>query len=125
MAARRLRELGVEACEHSGDGAALLESWEGQEAVIVIDAVVTGGAPGTITVWDGTGAPAIPDSLRSSTHAFGVAEALRVARVLGRMPRRLRIYGIEGRRFDVGSVPSPEVAAAAERLARRLAGRMR
>ena len=120
LAARRLRALGVEALEHSGDGLALMERWEGNDTVILIDAVVTGGAPGTLTVWNGRRAPVL-DDCRSSTHMFGVAEAVKMARVLGRMPRRLWIYGIEGRRFEMGSAPNAEVVAAAEQLARRLA----
>jgi hydrogenase maturation protease len=122
LVARRLRELGVDALEHSGEGLALIESWRGQDAVILIDAVVTGAAPGAVTVWDGSEAPVAADSCRSSTHAFGVAEAVKLARVLGRLPARLLIYGIEGRRFDLGSAPCAEVAAASERLAQRLAG---
>jgi hydrogenase maturation protease len=121
LAARWLREFGIEAHEHNGDWLALVESWRDVEEVILIDTIVTGRAPGTITVWDGRDAPVIGDCLRCSTHGFGVAEALVLARVLGRMPSRLLVYGIEGRRFDLGCAPSAAVVAAAERLARRLA----
>ena len=121
LVARRLRELGVETLEHAGDGLALMESWGGDDTVILIDAVVTGGAPGTLTVWNGRRAPVLEDHCRSSTHTFGVAEAVKLARVLGRMPRRLWIYGIEGRQFELGSAPAAEVIAAAEQLAQHLA----
>jgi hydrogenase maturation protease len=116
----RLRELGIEACEHRGDGSALVDRWHGQETVILIDAVVSGGFPGAVTVWDEWTAGVLGDCFRCSTHAFGVAEAVKLARVLGLMPARLIIYGIEGRRFDLGSAPSPEVVTAAEELAHRL-----
>jgi hydrogenase maturation protease len=43
-----------------------------------------------------------------------------LARVLGRLPHRLSIYGIEGRKFDLGSAPSLEVALAVERLVQQL-----
>ena len=56
---------------------------------------------------------------RYSTHAFGAAEAIELARVLGRLPRRLIVVGIEGARFDAGVGLSPEVAAAVEDVARR------
>lgn len=120
LAVRRLRELGVEAREFSGDGAALIELWDGHATVILIDAVVTGRAPGTVTVWNGNDAPVAPDVFRG-THAFGVAQAVQLARVLGRMPPKLWIYGIEASRFDIGSAPSPEVASAAESIARSIA----
>jgi hydrogenase maturation protease len=117
----RLRQLGVEAYEQSRDGLDLIENWQGQVTVVLIDAVVTGGSPGAVTVWNGKHAPVSAISFRSSTHAFGVAEAIRLARVLDRMPQRLLIYGIEGRRFDLGRAPSPEVIASSERLAHCLA----
>ena len=119
LVVRQLRAWGADALEHSGEGLSLMESWRGHDAVIVIDAVVTGAAPGAVAVWDGREAPVIRNG-RRSTHAFGVAEAVELARVLGRLPARLLIYGIEGRGFDLGSAPSPEVVAAAEHLAQRL-----
>lgn len=117
LVARHLRNAGVNALEHRGDGAALIESWSGWQAVVLIDAVVTGGVPGAINCWDAKQAPVTGDSFRSSTHAFSIAEALALARVLHRLPPRLLIYGIEGRTFDVGCAPSCEVVAASERLA--------
>ncbi len=120
LVARRLRELGIDAAEHSRDGLSLLEAWRGCEDVILIDAVVTGAPPGEILRWDGADASVIADPVRSSTHAFGVAEALKLARALGRMPARLTIYGIEARQFQMGSSLTPEVAAAVEKLAREI-----
>ena len=54
-------------------------------------------------------------------HDFGLAELIGLARVLGRMPTRLRVYGIEGRRFGIGSELSPEVAQAVEDVSVRIA----
>jgi len=120
LVARHLAELGIEVREHPGDGAALIELWDGRDFVILIDTVVTGGIPGTITVWDGLTAPVEGDAFRG-THAFGVAEAVKLGRALGRMPAQLLIYGIEGGRFDLESEPAPAVAAAALELAVLLA----
>jgi hydrogenase maturation protease len=64
--------------------------------------------------------PITGDTRGCTTHAFGVAEAVELARVLGRLPHRLSIYGIEGRKFDLGSAPSLEVALAVERLVQQL-----
>lgn len=118
----RLRELAVPAYEQSGEAVALIESWQGCDRVILIDSVVTGGDPGTVSEWDGACAPVLSNPFQRSTHGFGVAEAVKLARALGLMPSRLMIYGIEGRRFDLGSEPSAEVVASSEQLARRLAG---
>ncbi len=99
----------------------MIESWSGAESVILIDAVVTGAAPGAISVWDARTAPVSRDAFRASTHSFGVAEAVELARALGRLPGSLAIYGIEGTNFERGSRPAPEVLAAVEELARRIA----
>lgn len=121
LVARRLRSLGIEAQERGGEGLRLLESWSGAESVIIVDAVISGAAAGAISVWDARTAPVARDIFRASTHAFGVAEAVELGRVLGRLPPSLRIYGIEAGQFEPGSPPSPEVLAAVEELARRIA----
>jgi hypothetical protein len=46
---------------------------------------------------------------------FSVAEANELARILCRLPERLRVYGIEGQQFDLGARFSPEVERAIER----------
>lgn len=124
LVARHLRALGVQAQEQSGEALALIESWKGiqqEQDVILVDAVVTGAPPGTITVWDARTAPVIGDFFRCSTHSFGVAEAVELARILDLLPPRLLIYGIEGSQFDVGSEPSPEVLRAVKEVAQRIA----
>ena len=60
-----------------------------------------------------------------STHHFGLAEAVELARALDRLPPRLWIYGIEGKQFEQGSVPSPEVTQAIEKVAERIASQCR
>ncbi len=89
--------------------------------VILVDTVVTGSAPGTIHEWDGLTRPLARETFRCSTHAMGVAEAIELARVLGRLPGRLTIFGIEGAQFGVGSAPQEAVCVAARKLARHLA----
>jgi hydrogenase maturation protease len=113
--------LGIEAQEHGGEGLRLLESWSAAESVIIVDAVISGARVGAISVWDARTAPVARDIFRASTHAFGPAEAVELGRALGRLPPALRIYGIEAGQFEPGSSPSPEVLAAVEELARRIA----
>lgn len=122
LVARRLQQMGIAAQEFTGDPLALIDAWNGAGEAVLIDTVVSGAAPGTITVWDASKTPLPPEQFCCSTHAFGIAEAVEIARALGRLPPRLLIYGIEGIRFDVGGELSPEVAAAAERLAGEIAG---
>jgi len=63
-------------------------------------------------------ADAVPTRMfRSSTHAFGVGEAIELARALGTLPGQVLVYGIEGADFDAREGLSPPVEAAVERLA--------
>jgi len=121
LVARRLRQLGIDAREHSGETFALIEAWSGCAEVIVVDAAVSGAPPGAITVSDPRAAPLPARRFRSSTHAFSVADTVELARVLDRLPSNLVVYTIEGRGFDHGGVPSPEVSEAIERLAQEIA----
>lgn len=123
LVVQRLRALGVEVTEQSGEASALLETWRAATSrpIVVVDAMVTGSPPGSIVSWDACAAPLPSKSLRCSTHALGVAEAVELARALGRLPQKLLIYGIEGARFEAGAEPSPEVLRAVEELAERIA----
>lgn len=125
LVARRLQEMGIAAQEFTGDPLALIEAWNGARGVILIDTVVSGAPAGTITVWDAGKTPLPPDRFCCSTHAYGVAEAVEIARALGRLPARLVIYGIEGIRFDIGGSLSPEVTVAVELVAQEIAGAAR
>jgi hydrogenase maturation protease len=121
QAVRRLRELGVNAKEHGGEALSLIEEWSGAREVIIIDAVVTGSAPGGIVKWDARNAPVSREAFRLSTHGLGVGDAVELARALGRLPDVLMIYGIEAARFRIGEPLSPEVASAVEEVAREIA----
>jgi hydrogenase maturation protease len=119
LVAERLRELGIEADTRIGDAADLIEAWKGAEDVIVVDAVVTGAPVGTVQAWDGR-QPLASIKATASTHGLGVAEAIELAHVLDRLPARLRVYGVEGRRFEPGSGISPEVQRAVEEVVQRI-----
>jgi hydrogenase maturation protease len=121
LVARRLRQLGIDAGEHTGDMLGLIEEWSSEEGVILVDSVVTGAVPGRITAWDARKAAIPHDAFLCSTHALGVAEAVELARALGLLPRKLIVYGIEAISFEPGGSLSQEVATAVERLAQDLA----
>jgi hydrogenase maturation protease len=108
---------GVELLEREGEPTSLIDSWEGAGAVWVVDAVSSGAEPGTVHRHDAT-EQALPAALfRTSTHHFGLAEAVELARALGRLPERTVVYGIEGASFQTGEMLSPEIEAAAARVA--------
>jgi hydrogenase maturation protease len=116
LVARRLRELGVDAREATS----LFDAWDTGDDVLLVDAMSSGRETGSIAVWEHTEFPELRQ-FRASTHDFGLSEMIGLARALERMPNRLRVYGIEGRRFGIGSALSPEVAKAVENVAMRIA----
>lgn len=119
VVARRLRRrAGKSFCviEQSGEGASLIESWRGARSVIVIDAVMSGAAPGTIHRFEANTQPLPHNFFRYSTHAFGLAEAIELARALGELPPRFIVFGIEAADFTAGLGLSAAVDEAAQRL---------
>ncbi len=120
IVARHLRERNldsVEIVEMSGEGTALMEAWKGAERVILIDAVQSGAQPGTIYRFEAHQQPVPTELFRYSTHSFGVAEAIELARALGQLPQELIVYGIEGENFEAGVGLSPEVERAVHHVA--------
>jgi hydrogenase maturation protease len=123
LAARRLARSappGVVVREASGEGTGLLAMWEGEERVVLLDAVRTGSPPGTVVRVDAVRERVPPDWCRCSSHLFGVGEAIELARVTGRLPGSLVVYGIEGERFGFGEPLSPAVEAALAELEQRV-----
>lgn len=103
-----------------GEGASLMLAWRGANRVLVVDAVRGGAVPGRIYRFDARARGLPPGLPTASSHAFGLWQAVELARVLGTLPPRLVIYGIAGVDFSPGAGLSPPVAAAVRRLARQL-----
>ena len=124
LVARRLQadpQPRVEVVECRGTATAVLEAWKDAAGVIVVDAVVSGGAPGAIYRFDAhRGGMPLAFSRSPSSHGWGVAEALALGQVLRELPPRVIIYGIEGKNFGPGQEVSLEVAAAIPEAARRI-----
>jgi hydrogenase maturation protease len=120
LAAERLRALGIAAQVCSGEPSELMDAWSGAQEVILIDAVVTGAPAGVVHVWDGPRLPVFGTSA-GSTHGLGVAQAIELARALDCLPARLRVYGIEGKQFEIGSSVSFQVQCAVEEVVQRIA----
>jgi hydrogenase maturation protease len=110
LRAQKLRTLRVE--ESSGEIAGIVELLRTSEDVIIIDAMRSGKPAGS-TVWiDPLSATSFAGSTISSTHGFGVAQAIELLRSLKQLPRRIRILGIEGQYFALGAPVSPPVQEA-------------
>ena len=107
-----------------GDAFSLLDAWTGRSKVILVDAIVTGAAPGTVhrfEIRNGENIEQFEKSLGSSAHGFGVVEAFRLGRLTKNVPPEAVIYGIEAGSFEWGAGLSSEVHQAVQQLASRLA----
>jgi hydrogenase maturation protease len=117
-AAPGIRTLGA-----SGEAARLIDAWQGAERVVIVDACLRRGRAGRVQAFDAVKAPLPVALLRGSTHSLGVAEAIELARALEQLPQQLTVYAIAAKSFE-GRVLSPEVEAAVEELAARLASEL-
>ncbi len=98
-----------ESLKHDGEPAALIDAWQGHDDIILVDAVSSGAGAGEIFELD-LQKESLPDIFaQSSTHSFGVAEAVELARALGKLPPAIFFYGIAGENFSIGGDVSPEV----------------
>jgi hydrogenase maturation protease len=123
--ARRLSDReprGLDVRESDGEATALMTAWEDAGEVVVIDACRGPGPPGHVHVLDTDDVERLAPLRAASTHSFGVAAAMGLARALGRLPSRLTVYAVEGRSFREATPLSPEVDRAVDALVARLEG---
>ena len=123
-AAERLQLSGIDAEAYTGDALSLIEKWQSNDDVILIDAIVSEDSPGRVRVWDSTVPgeefPNPAERLAVSSHGFDIAKAIELARALGKLPKRLRIFGIEGAHFERGASMSPEVENAVDQVVEKI-----
>lgn len=111
---------GCTLAEGTGDAMALVSAWEGAALAVVIDAAVSGTAPGTVRRME-AGTEALPKDLaRCSSHGLGLSEAVELGKALERLPGRLVIFAVEAATFEQGAAMSQEVAAAADEVVRNV-----
>ncbi len=107
-----------------GDMLSLIDDWKGYDALVCIDASAPMGVPGRVRRIDLAATDLPPDLARASSHAFGVADTIALARSLQLAPREIVLYAVEGSSFDALSPLSPEVANAVDDVADRVIAEM-
>ena len=123
VVARKIRERSIASVvvkEESGEGASLMEAWQGYESIILIDAVSSGKTPGTIVKIDAREKKVPANFFFHSTHAFSIAEAIELARAMKTLPPRLFVYGIEGKNFSSGIQVSRPVQKSVEQVVEQI-----
>jgi hydrogenase maturation protease len=110
---------GVAVAKLDRPGANLIPLLQEAPWVILIDAMQSGEAAGTVRRFDQQDWPAYCGGL--SSHGLGVPAALALARELGSLPARLDLYGIEMGSVVPGEEPGERIIGAAQALARLIA----
>jgi len=103
LVAREIRRRalpGLRVIEASGEGTALIATWQGAHCVLVVDAVTCGQLPGTLYRFDASRVQIPTDFFHYSSHTFGLAEAIEMARNLHELPPAMFVYGIEGQSYE-------------------------
>jgi len=121
LCAAALEERKIPAVVLSGSASELLEAWREARHVIVVDALVTGAAPGTLHRMAYGDAGFHPEWTRSSMRGPGLSQAVRLGASLHCLPESLVVIGVEGADFEWASTPSAEVAAAMPALVEAVA----
>jgi len=106
--------VSVVACEQ--EPSRLLDAFQGATTAIVVDAAASGGVPGSVYRFDASRDSIPAGVFRSSTHAFGVGDAIELARALGKLPPRVLVYGVEGGTFAAGEGLTTPVRDAVGRI---------
>lgn len=115
IAARKIKQQeheGLDVEQSAGDGAGLMDMWAGRQNVILIDAVLSGAAPGTVHRLELSSRLLPAEFFKFSTHLFSIPQAIYLSASLGTLPDRLLILGIEGKSFEAGESISCEAETA-------------
>jgi hydrogenase maturation protease len=91
-------------------GLDLLPQLEGVDRLLIVDAVETGGAPGTLARMVGDEIPVVMET-KLSPHQMGLKDLLAVAMLQGIQPPEMVLIGIQPENIDLGMELSPRVSA--------------
>ncbi len=100
-------------------GQQLLDVLDGRGTLLLVDALVTPAAPGTIQRLEWPD-PRLEALRPGTTHHLRLAETLQLAATLGLLPPQVVIWAIAAERFDPRAGLSPAVAAAVPGLVQRI-----
>ena len=95
-----------------GDLSDLAIRWSRDQAVVIVDGMSSGRAPGSIVETDAITNRLTTEETLLSSHGVGLAEAVELARLLDRLPKRLTVIGVEIGQFGQFDDVSPAVRKA-------------
>lgn len=125
---RRIREQlpgSVDVLLTEGDGTHLMQAWNGYDAAFVVDCITSGSPAGRCFRLDAATQKMPAQFFRSSSHLFGVAEAIEMARTLRQLPPKMVVYGAEGTQLELGKPMSDDMVAAVATISAQLLDEIR
>ncbi len=114
---RKLKEkvpAEVRTAELMGDQSNLLELMRSTDAMVIVDAVRSSSAAGTVFRVDASQHSIPEDFFTFSTHAFDAAQVVELARILRVLPKKVIFYGIVGKEFSYSPKLSTDVEEAVD-----------
>jgi hydrogenase maturation protease len=115
---------GVEVLDGGTGGLALLEFIQGFESVIVIDAIASNAAPGSIEQYTDEELKTARQLTRPSAHQIGLYELIETARFGGNAPS-VTLIGVVPERVEAGAPLSNKIADRIEQVADRVAAELK
>jgi len=116
-AVEELRKIGLKAVNLLSirDPLSILDHLDEDEDLIILDAAKPSGKPGRIIGLK------VEDDLdvelkTISTHSIGLAEVIKLMKILNKRPKSLKILLVEGKDFKHGADLSPEVEESLKKL---------
>ena len=100
-------------------GLDILPHLEGVGRLLVVDAVETGGAPGSLIRMTGDDIP-LALATKVSPHQMGLKDLLLVADLQGYAPREMVLWGVQPGSIEMDLELSPEVAKSMDALQERV-----
>ena len=125
LVVEKLNALGTiehEIIEHNGEPASLMDRWLDYSRAIIIDAVSSHGEAGTVFNFDLKAEQLPKEFRRTSTHGFGLFEAIELGRVFDTLPDQMSFHGIEGSNFQMGDKVSEELNNAIDKIIENVLG---
>lgn len=107
LATKQLQEIDL--IEIEGEATQVLEALGGAAGAIVIDACKSGASVGTIHRFDVSSSPLPVNMQNLSSHGFGLAVGLELARTLEQLPATCVVFAIEIEDIAFGSPSSKHV----------------
>jgi len=125
-AVRKLREMNglpedLEIVDGGTAGLDLLYYLEGVDRLVIVDAVETGGPPGTIVRLAGDKIPAYM-ALKISPHEITLPDFLAAAKLRDLYPKEVIVWGMQPQSLDVGVELSPALAQMLDSLVDHVVG---